>query len=149
MFEDSEKIPNRIIFDTIEIRKFKDGSSIHKSKTKNGGDFIQFIGCEYTSYCWLFSAFDETAEKIVKMNLTQGCKVRILGSIKVELKTEDGKAKTNIFCKVEEIYLRSRPQDERQQKESVPAMEKQGEPAEHASSIPADMFLTMPKKHFG
>ena len=116
---------------------------------KNGGDFIQFIGCEYTSYCWLFSAFDETAEKIVKMNLTQGCKVRILGSIKVELKTEDGKAKTNIFCKVEEIYLRSRPQDERQQKESVPAMEKQGEPAEHASSIPADMFLTMPKKHFG
>lgn len=160
MFKENEKIPNHIVFDMIELRKYKDGQCAHHGTSKGGSEFVTFRGAEYTNCTWSFIAFDDMKERFEKLKLYPGCKVRITGNVKMDAElTEAGAYRLNVICRVESIYLRSRPSDEKTvstvtsttttKVENVEKKEIKPEAADTSSSIPADMFLTMPTKHFG
>ena len=112
-FQEFERIPNTICFEAIEIKAGKDGMVVKRgmTKQKNPSLYVRFIGIEYNSCRWVFTAFDETAKKILGYvqdgKLVAGAKFKIFGTItSYTERDENGEYEAKTFCKVTDLYYR-------------------------------------------
>ena len=112
-FQSFECIPNTICFEVIEIKARNDGAVFKRgmTKQKNPSPYVSFRGMEHNGNRWTFTAFDETAKKILGYvqdgKFVYNAKFKIFGTItSYPKRNENGEDEFKIFCKVTDLYYR-------------------------------------------